>query len=281
MKIFEKVVVPDNVELYIIGDLHGDRDGFQQKLKEYGVKEEDHVIMAGDIADRGPKIVPLFFDFLNKPNYHMVLGNHEQFLLDYRDRANFINWTTENNGGDKTLDQMGLEGIKFFAEQIAKKVPLIMEVHHRGKIFGIVHAGIPLFYDVKPVNDWQDIIKKAKKDPLYAEQLMWDRYVIGAVAKQMYNTVDDQRALGRNNFRIDLLNNPEVFYTVKEEDLDCTIPHIEGVDYIIHGHTGVYAPVAYKNMLWIDTKFATGYFTLLNFNNEHNKWNAYFVDPVL
>lgn len=277
MKIFEKVIVPDNVDLYIIGDLHGDRDGFHRKLKEYNVKEEDHVIVVGDIADRGPKIVPLFFDFLNKPNYHMVLGNHEQFLLDYRDRANFVNWTTGNNGGDKTLDQMGLEGIKFFAEQIAKKVPLIMEVHHRGKVFGIVHAAIPLFYDEVPVNKWQDIIKKAKKEPEYAEQLMWDRYVIDVVAKQMYEKVMNERVFKRDDFRANLLNNPDVFYTVKQEDLAYEIPRIEGINYVIHGHTGVFAPVAYENMLWIDTKFATGYFTLLNFNNIKDKWDAYFL----
>lgn len=280
MKIFEKIVVPDNVDLYILGDLHGDKDGFDRKLKEYGVKEEDHIVIVGDIADRGPKVVPLFFDFLNKPNYHMTLGNHEHFLINYRDRANFVNWTTENNGGDKTLEQMGLEGVKFFAEQIIKKIPLILEVHHRGKVFGIVHAGIPLFYDPEPVNQWDDIIKKAKKDPEYAEQLMWDRHVISVVANEMYQNIDFDRMRKTNEFRTALLNNPDVFYTVKQEELPYTIPPIKGVDYVIHGHTGVFAPIIYENMLWIDTKFATGYFTMLNFNHENDKWDAYFVDEV-
>lgn len=278
MKIFEKFIVPDNVDLYIIGDLHGNKPDFDKKLKEYGVKEEDYVIMAGDIADRGEHVVPLYFDFLNKPNYKMVLGNHEDFLLNYRNRDNFINWTMPNNGGDKTLEQMGIEGIKYFADEILKKVPLILEVHHRGKVFGIVHAGIPLFYDAIPVNDWDKIIKKAKKEPDYAEQLMWDRHVITRVANYMYQKVEEDFTFKKRDFREHLLNNPEVFYEVTPEELGYDIPEIKGVDYVIHGHTGVYAPVKYKNMLWIDTKFATGYFTLLNFDNANNKWNAYFKD---
>lgn len=235
----KKIIVPDDVELYFIGDLHGDYDAFKAIIKNAGVREKDFIITTGDVLDRGKKITPLLFDFVFKENYHMPIGNHEQFMLNHIYRDFFVNWV--DGDGKETVEQLGLEGIKFFCGKIVEKFPLMLEVHHRGKIFGVVHAAIPMLYKQNCICKWQEVVKKAEADSKYREELIWDRDVIDTIQTGLIE-----------------------------------MPFIEGVDYVIHGHTGVRKPVLHKNMLWIDTKFVSGSFTLHNFNNESDEWN--YVD---
>lgn len=247
MIIHKKLIVPDEQELYILGDIHGDYDAFKAMLKLIGAQPNDYIISTGDLIDRGAGIAPLLFDFLHKPNYHAVIGNHEEMMIHVDKPYNRDLWLHMGNGGDKTLEQLGWEGVKYFTEKILKKFPLILEIHHRNKVFGVIHAGVPLFYE--NTKTWKDIITLAKKDEDYRNQLLEDRDLIRRLQRMRQGTTQEQQ---------EALNQFEA---------------IQGIDYVIHGHTGVVEPFIHHNMIWLDTMFLARTFTVLNFNEKTQQIN--------
>lgn len=245
MIIHKKIVVPDDVDLFFIGDIHGDYKNFNEVIRIAGVVEGDYIIAVGDLIDRGNGVAPLLFDFLHKPNYHAVIGNHEEMMINVHEPYNRDLWLYMGNGGDKTLEQLGWEGVKYFTDLIVKKFPIILEVHHRGKTFGVIHACAPLLYE--NTENWNDIIKLAKKDPDYREQL--------------YQDVDLHRKL----------RNAHNEGGQEKENVLNTFKAIKGIDYIFHGHVGVTEPFIHHNMVWIDTMFLDDTFTLAYFDEKTNK----------
>ncbi len=68
----------------ILGDVHGCFDEMQQLLTELAFDPaRDVLISVGDIVDRGPKIKETLEFLRGLPDFHMVLGNHEDKLLRY------------------------------------------------------------------------------------------------------------------------------------------------------------------------------------------------------
>lgn len=245
MLIHKKIIVPNDKELFFFGDIHGNYNAFQEMLRLLGVKPEDYIVSTGDLIDRGAGIAPLLFDFLHKPNYHAVIGNHEEMMINVNQPYNRDLWLYMGNGGEKTLEQLGWEGVKYFTDKIVKKFPFILEIHHRQKVFGVIHAGVPLLYE--ETENWKDIIQLAKKDEDYQQQLLEDRDFIKRIQKALQGTQQD-----------------------KQEALERFKP-IKGIDYIFHGHTGVIEPLIHHNMIWIDTMFLADTFTAAYFNHQENK----------
>jgi serine/threonine protein phosphatase 1 len=99
---------------YIIGDVHGEFDTLV-KLTEKLPKNAE-LIFVGDLIDRGAKSKEVI-EFVRKNNYRCVLGNHEQFMIDYgtsftktypySTNPSFLH-SWYNNGGDATLFSYGL-----------------------------------------------------------------------------------------------------------------------------------------------------------------------------
>lgn len=88
----------------LVGDLHGNLFGLQQALDEcdfnYGV---DELYSIGDLCD-GWYMTPEVIDLLMQiPNFTLVLGNHEKYLMEYLFSAN-IHPDWRANGGQATID---------------------------------------------------------------------------------------------------------------------------------------------------------------------------------
>lgn len=223
---FKRIIVPDDVNLYFVGDLHGDYKSFKLGIDDLGIDiNNDYIISVGDIIDRGKNNLKLFFDFFHKPNYHMVCGNHESMLIDGLTDTQWRHCWLQN-GGNTTLEEAGDSGIKFMAD-IFMGLPLILEVHHRGKIFGVVHGGIPASEQFLV---WNNIIDRIKYDYDYCFKCLWERDGISYATEHM---MDNESTL-------------------------TLFPVIDGIDYLISGHTGHDCPVQYNNRIWIDTGFYTG-----------------------
>ena len=63
---------------YVMSDLHGCFDEFQSLLEKIGFTDEDRLILAGDLIERGPKNYEMLRWLEQKPdNVYPVLGNHE------------------------------------------------------------------------------------------------------------------------------------------------------------------------------------------------------------
>ncbi len=64
-----------------IGDVHGHYDGLLRLIEAIAPSSDDQLYFVGDLIDRGPKSAQVI-QFVRENNFHCVLGNHEQLLLE-------------------------------------------------------------------------------------------------------------------------------------------------------------------------------------------------------
>lgn len=147
MKLFEKIVVPDEKELYIIGDVHGCFDLYTKGVKALGIKDEDVVISLGDLTDRGKQNFRCVMEFTRKANRYAIRGNHEDMMIQGMldgSRDHYHCW--QMNGGNTVWDEVGEEGATLLAT-ILEDLPVVLIVEHRGKTLGFVHGGVPSIFE--------------------------------------------------------------------------------------------------------------------------------------
>jgi len=72
---------------FAIGDIHGCLSQFQQVLEVLTPGSEDHLILLGDLIDRGPKsagVIKRAIGLSTACHLTVIKGNHEQMMLDAR-----------------------------------------------------------------------------------------------------------------------------------------------------------------------------------------------------
>lgn len=261
--IYKKIHIPDNARHFIFSDVHGKKKEVDELIKMVGGTKNDYYTFIGDVIDRGSHNSAMLFHALYTPNTNMVLGNHEAFLcLSDADDYYTYNWTIPRNGGDQTFEQLFYVGMNFFSKTILENCPVILEVEHKGKNFGFIHAEIPYFYNNNKIKDWSKIIKKAEKDPDYLEELLTSRSSFDQV-NLIKNNVEYKKAkLYKNNKPIN-------------------IPKINGIDYVLFGHSGVFEPLEYENMIWFDTGYLKERICLMEFDFEKGKFIPHYLDEEI
>lgn len=224
MKIFDKIIVPDEKRVFFVGDIHGAFDLYLKGCKDLGITKDDVVISLGDLVDRGPKNFAAVVEFTRKENRYAILGNHEDLMvrgmLD-NSPQHFECWFM--NGGAQTWEEVGGEAGSIALAEMTKDLPIILEVEHQGKIFGCVHGGVPYFRRLE--KSWEEVVLKAIADQRFANELIWDRGVIDHIQYQ-------ERM---------------------EEDPAQFIPPVQGVDFVLHGHTPLKEPKIVQNRVYMDT----------------------------
>ena len=113
--------IPEDVEVVVIGDVHGRADLLKASIEHFEmgdefVREEKLAfVFLGDLIDRGPQsheAIELALEAVGRhPGSAIVMGNHEEFMLDVMWGSDQWNawdcWYTE--GGAETLRSMGLD----------------------------------------------------------------------------------------------------------------------------------------------------------------------------
>lgn len=222
--LFKEITVPDECELYFVGDLHGCYNLLEKGIKDLGIKDSDYVISVGDLLDRGDANFKCVEHFYNKPNRFAVLGNHEWMMIEgalggHQEWGEC--WIT--NGGATTISEVGLDGVKLLAEMV-KTFPVALKVYHRNKIYGVVHGGVPLRYKQRGL-EYADVYFNEFIKNLQNEN-------------EVFNAIWDRDAIEAGQ------------YHIRRGE---TLPHVQGVDYVFHGHTGVKDMEVYANRVYIDT----------------------------
>jgi serine/threonine protein phosphatase 1 len=151
---------------YVVGDIHGCFGKLQSALWLMGFNEAvDRLFSVGDLVDRGPESEEAL-DWLAKPWFHAVRGNHEQMAIDYVELG-VAPYYAENGG--KWMMDLKPSHRKLFAEAF-NELPFVIDVQARGKLYGIVHADVVY-------NDWNTLVE-AMNGPnaeSTATAVMWDR----------------------------------------------------------------------------------------------------------
>ena len=152
---------------YVIGDIHGCFDQFVDLLNKINYKKnEDKIILVGDLVNRGPDSLSVLNYCMADSNIITVLGNHDLYLL-------YLLSIDKARGSLKEVVEADNK------KQIFKwllKMPLMMEIDDElsGNSFLISHAGIPEIWSPKKTKELaSEVTSLLQKNPLKVLQSMW------------------------------------------------------------------------------------------------------------
>lgn len=157
----------------IVGDIHGHFAKLQTWLDGLAFNPDagDRLFSVGDLVDRGPDSDQAL-DWLAKPWFHAVLGNHEDMAIDWAmgmgDPGNYVaNGGAWNVGNPQAVRQLYADAFR--------ALPVAVELETALGTVGIVHAGCPY-------SDWRlftTALEKANPDPMERDHLImmatWSR----------------------------------------------------------------------------------------------------------
>jgi serine/threonine protein phosphatase 1 len=124
---------------FAAGDIHGHFSRLQATLDAAGFDPVvDRLFSVGDLIDRGPECRDAL-DWLAKPWFHPVRGNHDDFVVHF-DTCDVFSWIC--NGGSWFTGLSPPEQ-QAFALQFAE-LPIAIEIETPDGLVGIIHADCPV-----------------------------------------------------------------------------------------------------------------------------------------
>lgn len=127
---------------FIVGDIHGCFDAMRALMAKIAFDENiDRMFSVGDLVDRGPQSHEAV-EWLAKPWFHAVRGNHEQMAIDHV-AGQSVDSMYRANGGSWFLALPKPE--QNDTARIFGRMPLLIEIDAGNNgLIGIVHAD-PVF----------------------------------------------------------------------------------------------------------------------------------------
>ena len=94
--------------VWIVGDIHGYLEEFQQLLVKLDLSDDDAVLCLGDLIDRGPDSQGVLSMVRDANRIFSIKGNHEHIMSQALSRTDHRNdfWINKI-GGRATLESMG------------------------------------------------------------------------------------------------------------------------------------------------------------------------------
>lgn len=150
-----------------MGDIHGMFSALEDMLDQINFDEScDRLFSLGDLIDRGGESHRAL-EFLDKPWFHAIMGNHEKMLLDAEHDIDLKKTWTRYNGGDWWTD-IDEDKQAEFREKL-EQLPIAIEIQScQGKI-GLLHA------DITPGYTWKYFIAALDDYPDLRENALWSR----------------------------------------------------------------------------------------------------------
>jgi len=153
--------------VFVVGDIHGAFSKLEGELEKLGFDwDKDVLLSVGDLVDRGPESERAL-EFLSRPNFHAVQGNHEQ--ITYQMGGTSLH--TANGGKWYTKLKFTTRDVPTQAQfnQAFKALPIALEVLlPSGKKIGLIHA---CYADP----DWNNVESYIHERQ---EEALWDRYFL-------------------------------------------------------------------------------------------------------
>lgn len=137
----------EDIMKYVISDIHGMWDKYQNMLKLINFSAEDELYILGDVIDRGEDGIKILQDIRRHTNMHLLMGNHELMAVQTLFAKDENEWNEKMivwamNGGEGTyysLLELPEEEQKELAELLIT-LPDCMEVEVNEHMFHLVHG---------------------------------------------------------------------------------------------------------------------------------------------
>ena len=167
--------------IYVMGNIHGCKDKYDDMLEQLKPQELDAVFVLGDVIDEGDDGIAFLNDMMYRANIYPVLGEREYYAkkflpliaekgdaekalasLEGEDREQLAKWLSMKSG--KTiadflaLSEEGREDLLDYLEEFAA----FEEIECKGKKFVLTHAGIDNHED-------RDLYEHEEEDFIFAE----------------------------------------------------------------------------------------------------------------
>jgi len=86
-KLEEKLqkTLDDGNKVWVIGDVHGHHEALEDLIQIIEPSESDHIVILGDLIDRGPDSFQVIRTVRTNNNIHSIKGNHEAMMLEHFD----------------------------------------------------------------------------------------------------------------------------------------------------------------------------------------------------
>jgi predicted phosphodiesterase len=110
--------------LVVCGDIHGCYDELMSLLKKVNLQDDDLLVCAGDMIDRGPRTWDVVEYFQSHKNAYCVLGNHELRLSGYIQGYNSAAWSQK-----QSLSLLEKEKWQEMADWLGD-LPVVIETRH-------------------------------------------------------------------------------------------------------------------------------------------------------
>lgn len=134
---------------FAVGDIHGHFTKLQAALDAVRFNPaNDRLFSVGDLVDRGPESA-LVLEWLAKPWFHAVQGNHEDMAVCFVQQALRDDLYMHNGGAwlmAKSRDEKAVYAVAL------SELPVAIEVETAAGLVGIVHADCP--YQSWPEFKW-------------------------------------------------------------------------------------------------------------------------------
>lgn len=152
---------------FVVGDLHGMFSVFESQLEKVNFNPDvDRVFSVGDLIDRGPESHRVL-EFLDKPWFHSIKGNHEMMLIEAKHRkTNYRSWVHHNGGA--WWEDIDPDTQRNIRERLSE-LPIAFEIDTKSGKVGIVHADIPVGIS------WQKVIHSIHFDSEIRDYILWSR----------------------------------------------------------------------------------------------------------
>lgn len=130
--------------IYIIADIHGRKDRFDDILNQIHLSTDDTLYILGDVIDRNVEGLDIIKYIMAQSNIKMILGNHEYMMLNALESPNKIGvWY--RNGGDITHKRWKKQRITTRTKILdyLYGLPLLVELNVNDKKIRLVHGKSP------------------------------------------------------------------------------------------------------------------------------------------
>ena len=131
--------------IYCMSDIHGEYQRYLAMLEKIQFSDADTLYILGDVIDRGHDGVEVLLDIMERPNVHMILGNHEHMCLATLGPNSEIGarhiW--QQNGGGVTRSSLLYGRGKPYRGKILRflfGLPEYLDLTVQGRAFHLVHG---------------------------------------------------------------------------------------------------------------------------------------------